>query len=243
MQNVSIIFADEPTSGLDASAAAVVMRGLKRIALSGRAVCCTIHQPSIAIFNDFDELLLLKRGGETVFFGELGSQSSRLIQYLQSFEATPKIHPGENPATWMLTTTGAGSSSSTVPPFDYAGSYARSTLRQHCIERIDKICSEASEENKLGFPNEYATSYGTQAAAVFSRTLTVYYRSPSYNVTRVMVAIVGTFPNASFLPRFPYLTANAIFFMHAQSRYYLVQVSSKFLIFYHFTCNDVSCDY
>ena len=190
-QNVSIIFADEPTSGLDASAAAIVMRGLKRIAQSGRAVCCTIHQPSIAIFNDFDELLLLKRGGETVFFGELGKESSLLIEYLESFDATHKIHPGENPATWMLTTIGAGSASSNSPPFDYAGSYARSALRQRCIERIDKICSDATEDKKIAFASEYATSYGTQASAVFSRTTTVYYRSPSYNVTRVVVAVVG----------------------------------------------------
>ena len=199
MQNVSIIFADEPTSGLDASAAAVVMRGLKRIAQSGRAVCCTIHQPSIAIFNDFDELLLLKRGGETVFFGELGSHGALLINYLESFDATPKIHPGENPATWMLTTVGDGSSSSKNLPFDYASSYAQSILGQQCIERIDKICSDASEDKKLEFSSEYATSSTTQAVAVFFRTFTVYYRSPSYNVTRVMVAIVGTLKNIPHL--------------------------------------------
>lgn len=76
------------------------MRGLKRIALTGRAVCATIHQPSIAIFNSFDSLLLLKRGGEVVYFGNLGDESSILIDYLQRYDATPKIQPGENPATW-----------------------------------------------------------------------------------------------------------------------------------------------
>ena len=200
------------------------MRGLKRIAQSGRAVCCTIHQPSIAIFNDFDELLLLKRGGETVFFGELGSQSALLISYLESFDATPKIHPGENPATWMLTTTGAGSSSSKNPPFDYAASYANSALRQQCIERIDKICAGVSEDKKLDFSSEYATSYGTQAAAVFFRTMTVYYRSPSYNVTRVMVAIVGTLKYSSHLFDLVHLLNVTCFC--PQFRYYLVQVST-----------------
>jgi ABC-2 type transporter len=169
------------------------MRGLKRIAQSGRAVCCTIHQPSIAIFNDFDELLLLKRGGETVFFGELGKQSSLLIQYFERFDATPKIHPGENPATWMLTTIGAGSSTSNTKPFDYAGSYSQSKLRKQCIERIIGICADPSDDKKVVFPSEFATSYGTQASAVFSRAMTVYFRSPNYNVTRVMVAIVGKF--------------------------------------------------
>jgi ABC-type multidrug transport system ATPase subunit len=190
---VSILFADEPTSGLDASAASVVMRGLKRIAQSGRAVCCTIHQPSIAIFNGFDELLLLKLGGESVFFGELGKQSSLLIEYLERFDATPKIHPGENPATWMLTTIEAGSSSTNRKLFDYAGSYSESKLREHCIERISSICTDPSDEKKVVFQSEYATSYATQSSAVFSRTVKVYFRSPNYNVTRVTVAIVGTF--------------------------------------------------
>lgn len=76
------------------------MRGLRRIASGGRAVCATIHQPSIAIFHSFDELLLLKRGGETVFFGDLGDDSVNLIKYLERYPATPKILPGENPATW-----------------------------------------------------------------------------------------------------------------------------------------------
>lgn len=78
------------------------MRGLKRIALTGRAVCATIHQPSIAIFNEFDSLLLLKRGGEVVYFGELGDESSTLIEYLERYDATPKIQAGENPATWYV---------------------------------------------------------------------------------------------------------------------------------------------
>lgn len=80
------------------------MRGLKKIAKSGRAVCATIHQPSIEIFNSFDALLLLKRGGETVFFGDLGKESSLLISYLERYQSTPVIQPGQNPATWMLTT-------------------------------------------------------------------------------------------------------------------------------------------
>lgn len=63
--NPSILFLDEPTSGLDARAAGIVMRGMRRIADAGIAVVATIHQPSVAIFNSFDNLLLLKAGGET----------------------------------------------------------------------------------------------------------------------------------------------------------------------------------
>jgi len=45
-------------------------------------------------------LLLLKRGGEVVFFGELGDESYNLIEYLESYSTTKPIKSGENPATW-----------------------------------------------------------------------------------------------------------------------------------------------
>lgn len=180
-----------PTSGLDARAASIVMRGMKRIALSGRAVCATIHQPSIAIFNAFDALLLLKRGGETVFFGTLGKNSINLINYLERYEATPKISVGENPSSWMLTCIGAGSSASNKKPFDYAGSYAQSKLHAQCLERIDQICAKARDDNLVSFPTEYATSLSTQSITVLKKAFQVYYRSPTYNVTRIMVSVIG----------------------------------------------------
>lgn len=56
VSNPSIIFMDEPTSGLDARAAAVVMRAVKNVVATGRTTVCTIHQPSIDIFETFDEV-------------------------------------------------------------------------------------------------------------------------------------------------------------------------------------------
>ena len=69
------------TTGLDARAAAIVMRTVRNIVNTGRTIVCTIHQPSIDIFEAFDELLLLKRGGECIFNGKLGKDSGRLIDY------------------------------------------------------------------------------------------------------------------------------------------------------------------
>lgn len=53
--NPSIIFMDEPTSGLDARAAAIVMRAVRNTVNTGRTVVCTIHQPSIDIFEVNDQ--------------------------------------------------------------------------------------------------------------------------------------------------------------------------------------------
>ncbi|RVW77079.1 Pleiotropic drug resistance protein 1 [Vitis vinifera] len=103
--NPSIIFMDEPTSGLDARAAAIVMRTVRNTVDTGRTVVCTIHQPSIDIFEAFDELLLLKRGGQEIYVGPLGRHSSHLIKYFEGIEGVSKIKDGYNPATWMLEVT------------------------------------------------------------------------------------------------------------------------------------------
>ncbi|PKA63442.1 putative pleiotropic drug resistance protein 2 [Apostasia shenzhenica] len=81
--NPSIIFMDEPTSGLDARAAAIVMRTVRNTVDTGRTVVCTIHQPSIDIFEAFDELFLMKRGGKEIYVGPLGRESCHLIDYFE----------------------------------------------------------------------------------------------------------------------------------------------------------------
>ncbi|KAJ9188711.1 hypothetical protein P3X46_000080 [Hevea brasiliensis] len=100
--NPSIIFMDEPTSGLDARAAAVVMRTVRNTVDTGRTVVCTIHQPSIDVFEAFDELLLMKRGGQVIYAGPLGRHSHKLVEYFEAVPGVPKIKEGYNPATWML---------------------------------------------------------------------------------------------------------------------------------------------
>ena len=47
----------------------IVMAGMQAIAATGRGIICTIHQPSTAIFEKFDSLLLMKRGGEVRISG------------------------------------------------------------------------------------------------------------------------------------------------------------------------------
>ncbi|GAB9477904.1 hypothetical protein Gpo141_00015092, partial [Globisporangium polare] len=79
----SVLFLDEPTSGLDARSAKLVMDGVRKVANTGRTVVCTIHQPSSEVFFLFDSLLLLKRGGETVFFGDLGQDCRNLVEYFE----------------------------------------------------------------------------------------------------------------------------------------------------------------
>jgi hypothetical protein len=76
--NPSIIFMDEPTSGLDARAAAIVMRTVRNTVDTGRTVVCTIHQPSIDIFEAFDEVFQF-----LVFFGHPMSKSCYFVEAIK----------------------------------------------------------------------------------------------------------------------------------------------------------------
>lgn len=98
--NPSILFLDEPTSGLDASAALTVMAAIRRVADTKRAVLCTVHQPSTELFEQFDTLLLMQKGGQTVYYGELGLTSSNLLDYFARNGAPSAQH--QNPADYML---------------------------------------------------------------------------------------------------------------------------------------------
>ena len=71
LTNPSIMFCDEPTSGLDSFMAMSVVEVLRDMALAGRTIVCTIHQPSSDVFSIFDQLLLMA-DGRVAYMGKLG---------------------------------------------------------------------------------------------------------------------------------------------------------------------------
>jgi len=67
-----VFLLDEPLTGLDSTRAVEVMRTLQRMARQqGTTVMLTVHQPSSALYECFDRLLLLGTGGRTAFFGDV----------------------------------------------------------------------------------------------------------------------------------------------------------------------------
>ncbi|GMP88570.1 hypothetical protein CsSME_00040509 [Camellia sinensis var. sinensis] len=186
--NPSIIFMDEPTSGLDARAAAIVMRTVRNTVDTGRTVVCTIHQPSIDIFEAFDELLLMKRGGNVIYAGPLGRHSHKLVEYFEAVPGVPKITEGYNPATWMLDV-----SSTAVEAqldVDFAEIYANSDLYRRNQELIKELSTPAPGTNDLYFPTKYSQSFLTQCLACFWKQHWSYWRNSQYNAIRFFMTIV-----------------------------------------------------
>ena len=91
----SLIFLDEPTTGLDSFTATSVMETLKDLAMSGRTIVQTIHQPNSDIFEMFDRLMLLAKG-KVIYFNE----AKLAVDYFQNINyKCPEL---SNPADYFM---------------------------------------------------------------------------------------------------------------------------------------------
>jgi len=92
----TVFFLDEPTSGLDATSSLAMALSLKKMCQLGMTSIMVIHQPRYSLFTLFDHVLLLGKGGRTVYLGSSGGAKA----YFQSqgFE----MDADENPADWFM---------------------------------------------------------------------------------------------------------------------------------------------
>ncbi|EYU35725.1 hypothetical protein MIMGU_mgv1a000224mg [Erythranthe guttata] len=185
--NPSIIFMDEPTSGLDARAAAIVMRTVRNTVNTGRTVVCTIHQPSIDIFESFDELLLMKRGGQEIYVGPLGRHSCNLIEYFEGIEGVTRIRDGYNPATWMLEVT--SSAQEMILGVDFSQLYKNSELCRRNKALINELSTPPPGTRDLHFQTQYSQPFLTQCIACLWKQHLSYWRNPLYSAVRILYTI------------------------------------------------------
>ncbi|KUF91865.1 CBL-interacting serine/threonine-protein kinase 11 [Phytophthora nicotianae] len=186
----SVLFLDEPTSGLDARSAKLIMDGVRKVANTGRTVVCTIHQPSTEVFSVFDSLLLLKRGGETVFAGELGKNASEMIAYFESIDGVAKLEENYNPATWMLEVIGAGVGNSNGDKTDFVKVFQASKHFQFLQSNLDRegVTRPSPDLPELTYSDKRAATEMTQARFLIQRFFRMYWRTASYNLTRFFLA-------------------------------------------------------
>ncbi|KAH9609740.1 hypothetical protein KSS87_012730, partial [Heliosperma pusillum] len=186
--NPSIIFMDEPTSGLDARAAAIVMRTVRNTVDTGRTVVCTIHQPSIDIFEAFDELLLLKRGGRVIYAGNLGVHSHTMIEYFQGINGVPPIPDGYNPATWMLEITTPAIEERIGA--DFADIYRNSNQYREVEASVKQMSAPPPGSEPIRFDTTFSQDSISQFQICLKKQVLVYWRSPQYNAVRLFFSML-----------------------------------------------------
>ena len=93
----SIVFLDEPTSGLDSYTSFMIITLLRQIAVDNNIVVVyTIHQPSIEIYNLFDNLMILDKG-RNIYFGK----AKDAIDYYAQMDYP--VPPSTNPTNHFIT--------------------------------------------------------------------------------------------------------------------------------------------
>ncbi|WRT64451.1 uncharacterized protein IL334_001383 [Kwoniella shivajii] len=188
-----LLFLDEPTSGLDSQTSWNILQLLRKLTENGQAILCTIHQPSAILFENFDRLLFLAKGGKTVYFGEVGKGSHILIDYFTR-NGAPECPPGENPAEWMLAAIGAAPGTHT--DVDWHQQWVNSPERVRVHEELDRMKQERpaakehsgdSKADKASY-SEFAAPFGTQFVVVLKRVFEQYWRTPSYIYSKLFLA-------------------------------------------------------
>jgi len=197
-----LLFLDEPTSGLDSQSAFNIVRFLKKLAAAGQAILCTIHQPNAALFENFDRLLLLQRGGRCVYFGDIGPDASTLLAYFHRHGAD--FAPDANPAEAMLDAIGAGQAPR-VGDRDWADLWAESPELANTKDTIAsmkaaRMADVSTTVASASSSREFATPLLHQLRIVQSRTHLAFWRSPNYGFTRLFNhVIIGLITGLTYL--------------------------------------------
>ncbi|PLB55199.1 hypothetical protein P170DRAFT_452664 [Aspergillus steynii IBT 23096] len=170
-----LIFLDEPTSGLDGQSAFNTIRFLRKLADHGQAILVTIHQPSAQLFYQFDTLLLLARGGKTVYFGDIGPKAQTLKDYFgRHGEPCPMQ---SNPADHVIDVV-SGRLSST----DWHQVWLRSPEFRRSTAELDTMIEQSASREPVTRDDgqEYATPLWDQTKIVLHRMNVSLFRNTNY---------------------------------------------------------------
>ena len=161
---------------------------------------CTIHQPSAILFQEFDRLLFLARGGKTVYFGPIGENSRMLLDYFETHGAR-KCGDEENPAEYMIEVVNKLQNARGEDWFDVWKSSKEAHAVQAEIDRIhkEKIGQVSQDEDDATSRSEFAMPFWSQFTVVTARVFQQYWRMPAYIFAKWMLGLAaGLFIGFSF---------------------------------------------
>ncbi len=208
-----LLFLDEPTSGLDSAGAASICRLLRRLAEDGQAILCTIHQPSVEIFEAFDEVVLLQEGGRLTYAGPIGddtvtasSRNSKTIRDYFESNGAERCPPDANVAEYILETVSGRGGEGTKWNERWLTSETCKERRKH----IDDLNAERRERPLVEDSRaraEFSADAWTQFSEVVKRQFRDVWRDSSFGYgvlfSNFVTAFIagGAFYNIGFSTR------------------------------------------
>jgi hypothetical protein len=139
------------------------------------------------LFRSFDRLLLLAKGGKTVYFGDIGQNLRTLIEYFKR-KSGLDCSPEENPAEWILDQVSLGQHSSVDWPQEWQDSRERAEVRHRLDEMEHDLSKLPVDEHK--HLTTFATPFWYQTYLVTLRCFEQYWRTPSYLYSKCALCIL-----------------------------------------------------
>lgn len=195
-----LLFLDEPTSGLDSQSAMAIIQLIRTLADAGQAILCTIHQPSATLFEVFDKALILKKGGQTVYFGDIGAGSQTITSYFQR-KSGVECSDTENPAEYILNVIGAGATAKC--DIDWFSCWQSSPEKTQLDIQINEIISREKDHLSATDVGDLDTKYAIGAWFDFKQLMVrgaiELWRNPRYIMAKCQLMLCnGLFVGFSF---------------------------------------------
>jgi hypothetical protein len=174
---------------LDSFTAITVMEALKRLTSSAvhrTTIVCAIHQPRADIFNMFDSLLLLGKGGHVVYCGATASLNS----YFEALQLACPVN--SNPADYYMDISSVdpaeeeegrephcASTSPSVSPSRARVRFLVQAFQKHCLSAKSSAQSEKGECMEVSVDKgDYASTWTDQVKTLSQRALMNTLRDP-----------------------------------------------------------------
>lgn len=190
-----LLFLDEPTSGLDSQSSEAILSLLRKLAAGGLGILCTIHQPSAMLFQRFDRLLLMARGGKVANFGDTGENSETVLGYFGD-HGPRRCAYAENPVAYLLDVI----CNSDATKLDWPCLWDKSAEAKKVsteLGRMTESSSTRTQENgsdvvQARQHGAYAVPLISQIPSVCVRVFQQYWRSPTYIASKFMLGDAGS---------------------------------------------------
>lgn len=150
------------------------------------------------LFQRFDRLLFLAKGGRTVYFGEVGENSHVLSAYFER-NGAHKCPDDANPAEWMLEVIGAAPGTRTE--IDWHEVWRSSPEYQEVHRELEHLKNDRPDEAPLqrattkdqkASYREFAAPFAVQMREVTHRVFQQYWRTPSYIYSKTALCLFSS---------------------------------------------------
>ncbi|KAG5535252.1 hypothetical protein RHGRI_023138 [Rhododendron griersonianum] len=178
--------------------------------ISGYCEQSDIHSPQVTIHEsltysawlrlppEIDQntksIVLMKRGGQIIYSGELGKHSNKLIEYFEAIPGVPKIRENYNPATWMLEVTSP--SAEAQLGLNFARVYDKSSLCRNSEQDLFNIAGAIFiflQFLGIGNCSSVISFIATERPVMYRERFAGMYSSWAYSFAQVTIEIPYVF--------------------------------------------------